>query len=225
MEFFLTVKKVAHILNTNVPVLPEQVEKEERDKIAIDVALWKDFKNVLRHKTKKYSLEYLITHLRIEEETRRQDQKYEVLFVSNISTKKKFLGAVLKPNDNNFKNQNRNENKAMNIGRNKNWNLQKVQYAKPPAKNDFGNLFICFKCGKEVIWHRKCKNQPMDHTPQANMIEKPLVAVLTEVTMVGGSDEWWVDTGSSCHVCCDRAMFKTYTNADNKCEHSILSGP
>ncbi|KAE9619068.1 putative RNA-directed DNA polymerase [Lupinus albus] len=48
------------------------------------------------------------------------------------------------------------------------------------------------------------------------MVEDPLVAVLTEVTMIGGSDGWWVDTGASRHVCYDRAMFKTYTNADNK---------
>ncbi|KAF1881497.1 hypothetical protein Lal_00021475, partial [Lupinus albus] len=33
MKIFLTVKKVAHVLNNNVPVLPEQVEKEEMDKI------------------------------------------------------------------------------------------------------------------------------------------------------------------------------------------------
>ncbi|KAF1893855.1 hypothetical protein Lal_00002394 [Lupinus albus] len=47
---------------------------------------------------------------------------------------------------------------------------------------------------------RKCRNQQVDHTAQANMIEEPLVAVLTEVTIVGGTDGWWVDTGASCHM-------------------------
>ena len=48
----------------------------------------KDFKNNLRHKTKQFSLESLTTGLRIKEETRKQDQKDEVLVVSNNNAKK-----------------------------------------------------------------------------------------------------------------------------------------
>lgn len=54
--------------------------------------MWKDFKNSLRHKTKKFSLEILITPLRIEEEAHKYDQKEE----ENIVPKKNFT-VVLKP--------------------------------------------------------------------------------------------------------------------------------
>ncbi|KAF1863237.1 hypothetical protein Lal_00014700, partial [Lupinus albus] len=82
----------------------------------------------------------MIIRLRIEEDL--------VDKIREMSTKKKFSGVVLKPTDNNFKNQNRNGNKAKNTDCNKNWNPQKVQYLKSPAKNDSDNLIICFKCGK-----------------------------------------------------------------------------
>ena len=54
--------------------------------------LWKDFKTTLRHKTKEFSLESLVTQLRIEEEARRHDQKEEV----NAIPRKK-SNVVLKP--------------------------------------------------------------------------------------------------------------------------------
>ncbi|MCI21131.1 hypothetical protein A2U01_0042295, partial [Trifolium medium] len=66
---------------------------------------WKDFKNQLRHKTKEFSIESLITYLRIEEESQIQDQKEEEKTYVVSSTKKKF-GAALKPTGKPLKNQN-----------------------------------------------------------------------------------------------------------------------
>jgi len=49
--------------------------------------------------------------------------------------------------------------------------------------------------------------------------EKSYTAMINEINMVGGSDGWWIDTDASRHVCFDRAMFKTYTTAE---DHRVL---
>ncbi|XP_062075777.1 uncharacterized protein LOC133779894 [Humulus lupulus] len=105
------IQKIAHEIISEGMILDEQFQ------VAVLIEKlppsWKDFKNVFRHKTKEFSLEILITRLRIEEEARKQDQKEEVLVVSNNNPKKS-THAVLKPNGKNFKNQNRNSNSNSN---------------------------------------------------------------------------------------------------------------
>ena len=55
-------------------------------------SLWKDFKNTLRHKMKEFSLESLITWLKIKEEVHKHDQKKEM----NTFPKKKSI-VIMKP--------------------------------------------------------------------------------------------------------------------------------
>lgn len=62
----------------------------------------KDFKNTLGHETKEFSLESLLSRLRIEEEGRKQGQRDEVLIISNNSAKR---SVILKPKAKNLKNQ------------------------------------------------------------------------------------------------------------------------
>ena len=68
-------QKIAHEIITEGMPLDEQFQIVVMiDKLPPG---WKDFKNQLSHKTKEFSIESLISRLRIEEESRRQDQKEE----------------------------------------------------------------------------------------------------------------------------------------------------
>ncbi|KAA0026075.1 uncharacterized protein E5676_scaffold1970G00500 [Cucumis melo var. makuwa] len=83
------IQKIAHEIISEVMPLDDQFQVA----VIIDKLpqLWKDFKNTLRHKTKEFSLESLITRLRIEEKARKHDKKE----VNGIPRKKPT--AVLKP--------------------------------------------------------------------------------------------------------------------------------
>ncbi|CAJ2645227.1 unnamed protein product [Trifolium pratense] len=80
-------QKIAHEIITEGMPLHEQFQIS----VIIDKLppSWKDFKNQLRHKTKEFSIEGLITRLRIEEESRKQDMKEEekILVVANTNKK------------------------------------------------------------------------------------------------------------------------------------------
>lgn len=50
---------------------------------------------------------------------------------------------------------------------------------------------------------------------QVNLLEEPLVAMITEVNMIGGSKGWWIDIEAKRHVCHDHRLFKTYNGITN----------
>lgn len=65
----------------------------------------------------------------------------------------------------------------------------------------------------------RCKSMPKpvtDFNAHVNLIDEQFIAMITEINMDSGSDGWWIDTSASRHVCYDRAMFKTYTNIEDK---------
>ena len=51
---------------------------------------------------------------------------------------------------------------------------------------------------------------------QANVIEEPLVAMITEINILNGLGGWWIDSGATRHVCHDKAWFKTYSIFEDK---------
>ncbi|KAA0055525.1 uncharacterized protein E5676_scaffold282G00250 [Cucumis melo var. makuwa] len=86
----------------------------------MSIAKENDFKNIIRHKTKEFSLESLITHLRIKEKARRRDQKEEVNAIPRKQSTL-VLKLDLKPKGNKMK---RGPNKQKNS---KNPNLEANQ--------------------------------------------------------------------------------------------------
>ncbi|KAL5834846.1 hypothetical protein ACOSQ4_014343 [Xanthoceras sorbifolium] len=75
--------------------------------------------------------------------------------------------------------------------------------------------FICYNCNKPGHLARNCRNKHRS-TPLANLTKEQLIAMISEINIVGGSKGWWVDTGASRHVCYDRAMFKSYYETVDK---------
>lgn len=187
---------------------------------------WKDYKNTLRHKSKEFSMESLILHLRIEEEHRKQDKNEEVMMLSNHCSNKKNQNqthAKLKPDKKPMK-QNYKQNKKNQGGfkQNQNNRYKNGPPSRPPARQNHQSndgSFDCFNCGKPGHMARNCrfpKRERGGTTTEANMVEETFVAMISEINMIGGSEGWWIDSGAARHVCKDRSLFKSYSEADDQ---------
>ncbi|KAA0048786.1 putative Polyprotein [Cucumis melo var. makuwa] len=84
MLFFLTLKKMTTACTIEKPKYHDYCKRsvdalqKKYDTEEVGSKKYADFKNILRHKTKEFSLENLIMRLRIEEEARKHDKKEEV---------------------------------------------------------------------------------------------------------------------------------------------------
>ncbi|XP_075670245.1 uncharacterized protein LOC142640016 [Castanea sativa] len=63
---------------------------------------------------------------------------------------------------------------------------------------------------------KNCRFQKYGPMAQANVIEEPLVTMVTKINILEGLGGWWIDSGATKHVCYDKTSFKTYTILDEK---------
>nr|XP_033516279.1 uncharacterized protein LOC117280647 [Nicotiana tomentosiformis] len=88
-----------------------------------------------------------------------------------------------------------------------------------PSKKKFkGSFHNCGKVGHKAVDYRAPKKDKKKS--QANMVEKndemeDLCAMLSECSLVGNPKEWWIDSGSTCHICANKELFASY----------VLAGP
>ena len=74
-------------------------------------------------------------------------------------------------------------------------------------------MFCMWKPGHSA---RNCRFRKHGPMAQANVIEEPLVTMVTEINILEGLGGWWIDSWATRHVCYDKNWFKTYTILDEK---------
>ena len=171
---------------------------------------WREFQKALQHKQKETSLETLITRIHVEEEVRGQDALMTQESNGNSTTKVNLISAnnnmpknhfprngQLKPKKKAFKIYNRPQGRG-----NLNKNYNKCQG--PPSQDQFNRS--CFGYGKSGHIARFCTFQKHEYVLQVNVIEEPLVVMITDINMVQYVEGWWADSGANRHVCYDKKL-------------------
>jgi len=179
---------------------------------------WKDFRNELKHKKEKISLDDLGSHIRIEEGIRINDGQKDV----NPSSSTVNMVEDGKTNEKKRGNNTSNQNKGK----------------KPKVSSDGKKSRGCWCCGKPghlkkdcTIWKKKMskknaqvgkgdQSQPQDKqgnycTQISHSSFENYVCMISEINGVQVDCAWYIDSGASRHVCRDRSLFKTFMEVDN----------
>ncbi|KAJ9542149.1 hypothetical protein OSB04_028655 [Centaurea solstitialis] len=171
---------------------------------------WKDFSKRMMHKSEDFSLDDLMKHLRIEEETRIRDKRGKAS--SNVHH---VTGSSNQKNK-----QSWGQNKVKNFGPKKQ-SFKRPGNQKPKFNNKPKKAGPCHVCGETGHYARECKDRKSG--PVANAVDEVanLVAnvdlggvyMISSLTRAVAARGWFVDTGATIHVCGQRRYFSTYRPA------------
>ena len=152
---------------------------------------WKEYTSKLLHKKEDLTLEQLLQHLQIEQETRYHDNNIlkepimKAHVVEEKSTKKESVNKKIPKakRSTNFKRTSTNSKSVE-----------------------------CYHCHKFGHYARDCKILKAEKKKEKanNHGKDEFVAMVTEAFVAGNQVEWWIDTGATRHISGDRNAFRTY---------------
>ncbi|KAH7844842.1 hypothetical protein Vadar_032277 [Vaccinium darrowii] len=164
---------------------------------------WKEFKSYLMFKNKEMTLETLFYKLNVTEGNRAREKaaKEAEMAKANMVEHGRPSSSGVRKNQHD-KRSDKQKGKSVHLG-------PKGGVAKKPKEKFQGKCFNCDKFGHKAS---ECKKPPR---PQAHIAEASggssdmnFSAMVSEVNMVGSNPrEWWIDTGATRHICCDKKMF------------------
>ena len=173
---------------------------------------WRNFATTLKHQRREFSVEDVIGHLSVEQNSRAKEShgKGEGTSVANMVQKnsgfQKTKGKTVVQQNTDFKKKGK-----------KPFNKDKKKGA-------------CFTCGSEEHWAPKCPKKfkkPGQDSKSVNMVVSNNengasgYGNLFTVFSVCQSNDWWIDTGANIHVCADISLFSSYQVTGNG---SVLMG-
>ena len=74
---------------------------------------------------------------------------------------------------------------------------------------------VCYNCNKPGHLAKNYRNRSRP-AAQVNLIEDELVAMISEMNVIGGSKGWWLETSASHHVCHNLSLFRKYNDVNDK---------
>ncbi|XP_075101855.1 uncharacterized protein LOC142177282 [Nicotiana tabacum] len=205
---FLINKYINFKMDDSKPVIDQVNELNKIVSQCADV----DYHMKLKHKTASLNLDQLLQHIQIEYEARNRDLlvyngKDKVHNIENFTSSKSAKTKV-----NKFHNGNKTSDYK-----------KRFDSKNGISKKNRGHCFVCGKMGHlaRVCKFRKGKKGKKE---EANVMEQEeeMVDVLTEILMMHSNEEWWLDSGATCHITPFKSGFKTYE--DVKDEKTVYMG-